>query len=113
MDTLTLHELEIWTHIGVPKEERRHIQRLCVSVEIRLDTKKAGKEDNINRTIDYVPVVDAIKMLAQKERKTIECFAEDTGDMIMKSFHPESVTVTVAKFSLKEASYLSLTIHRP
>ena len=47
MDKLSIHDLELWMHIGVPDLERASEQRLLVSIEMELDTKAAATSDVI------------------------------------------------------------------
>lgn len=37
MDTITICDLEVFYHIGVPAEERAKTQRLLLTIEIRKD----------------------------------------------------------------------------
>ncbi len=111
-DLLTITDLELWTHIGVPKAERDAEQRLLVTVEMTLDTVAAAKSDDVKKSINYVDVTEDLKALAQTERKTIERFAEDAARLILRKYKPCSATVTVRKFPLLPASGVSLTITR-
>ena len=53
MDAITIHNLELRTHIGVPEEERAQEQRLLISVEMNVDTASAAKSDDVAQSIDY------------------------------------------------------------
>ena len=111
-DVLAIIDVEIWTRIGVPKEERDTEQRLLVSVEMELDTRTAAKVDDVKKSINYADVTEDLKALAQKERKTIERFAEDVARMILKKYKTETVAVTVKKFSIPGTKEISLVIQR-
>ena len=111
-DTLTITDLELWTHIGVPKEERATEQRLLVTVGLTVDTRAAAKSDDVKKSINYIDVADDVKALAQKERKTIERFAEDIAIMILKNYGTPSVTVTIKKFAIPGSASVALTIER-
>jgi FolB domain-containing protein len=113
MDILSLHNLEVWTHVGVPDEERTKEQRLLVTVKMELDACAAGKNDNVQLSINYDDVAKAIHAIAVAERKTIEKFAEDIATMILSDFKPHAVIVTIHKFILSDAASVSITIHRP
>lgn len=52
MDTITLRDLEVSYHIGVPDEERVHPQRLLISVEMETDITQAAAGDDLNHTIN-------------------------------------------------------------
>lgn len=111
-DLLTISDIEIWTHIGVQKEEREQEQRLLVSIEMHIDAKEAGKSDDLSKTIDYEKVRLNILELAKTERKLIETFAENISTMILNTHNMDSVTVTVKKFILTDTKEVSITIHR-
>ncbi|MDA1208852.1 MAG: dihydroneopterin aldolase [bacterium] len=116
-DVITIHDLEIWTHIGVPESERASPQRVLVSVELSLDTKEAGQSDDVTKSIDYADIAKQILELAKTERKTIECLAEDIATSISTTTSnaqrvTSNVQVTVTKFPLPEAKAVSITIKR-
>ncbi len=113
MDSLFIDSIELWTRIGVPEEERQKEQRLLVTVELLLDLSSAGKSDDVAQSINYDQVTQRIRALAQQERKTIEAFAEDTAQMILKEFGPQGgVKVTVWKFPLPGVKGVCATIWR-
>lgn len=113
MDRLHISELELWTHLGVPDEERAKEQRVLVSVWMEIDSSKAGKSDDIEDSIDYQKVADRMRELAKVERKTIEKFGNDIADAILKEFKPKEVTVNVRKFAIPGSESVSLTLTRP
>jgi FolB domain-containing protein len=47
MDTITLRDLEVSYHVGVPDEERAHPQRLLISVEMETDITQAAAGDDL------------------------------------------------------------------
>lgn len=112
MDTLTVIDIAVWTHIGVPDEERATEQRLLISIECTIDTRPSAKMDDVKKSINYLGLSSDIQKLAHKERKTIERFAEDIATMTLRNYKPESVRVTVKKFALPGAEEVSLTITR-
>lgn len=114
MDLLHIKDLEVWTHLGVPKAERAQEQQVLVSLTLSLDTKRAAKEDILTRVVNYEALSSDIRKLAAKgERRTIERLAKDIANLILKKYKPESVTVTVKKFPLPSAQEISITITRP
>lgn len=113
MDEISLSKLVVETHIGITPEEREVLQKLHVSVVLETDTRKAGKTDAIEDTIDYAAVAQSITDLAQQERSTIECFAEDIATTILQTLKPESVRVTVQKYILPNTEHVAVTIARP
>ena len=113
MDIITIKDLEVMTHIGVPDEERTQEQRLLLTVDMHLDTRKAAENDDVTMTVDYDRVCCDLRELAKQERKTVERFAEDAAGLILKGYSIESVIVTVKKFIIPDTEHISLTITRP
>ena len=112
-DSVTIHDLELWTHIGVPAQERQNEQRLFVTVEMQYDLKQAASTDDVSQSIDYAQVVGVMKDLAKKERMTIETLAQDIADAILDQFGTERVTVQVRKKILPDCDAVSVTLTRP
>jgi len=112
MDCLCIDSLEVWTHIGVPDDERKKEQRLLISVELCTDLRPTGVSDDVKQSINYWDVSQRIKELAKIERKTIERFAEDVATMILSEFKQHSVKVSVTKFALPDAKSVSAIIER-
>ena len=112
MDSITITDLELWTHIGVPDAERKLEQRLLVTISMDLE-QSAGKSDNIKDSLDYESVANTVSDLARTERKTIEKLAEDIAQTILQDFKPDLVTVTIKKFILPNTKDVSVTITRP
>ena len=111
-DVLTITDLELWTNIGVPDQERATEQRLLVTLEMTIDSHAAAKSDDVKKTINYFDVSEDIKLLAKTERKTIERFAEDIAQMVLTKYKPDAVTVTVKKFAVPGTASISLRIFR-
>ena len=113
MDSITISDLQVPTHIGITDEERSKEQTLCVSIELFTDTSKAGTSDMITDTIDYAAVAEAVLELGKTQRNTLEKFAEDIAAMILKRFRPTSVKVAAWKYILPNARGVAVTIIRP
>jgi FolB domain-containing protein len=114
MDSIYLEDMEVWTRIGVPEEERMTEQRLLVSAELFTDIAAAAKADDLTKGIDYAAVATALKDLAGgKPRKTLERFVEDAAAMILKAFKPAGgVKVSARKFVLPGVKAVHVTAFR-
>ena len=113
MDSICLKDIEVWTHIGVPDAERTGSQLLLVSVELFGSLKGVSISDDISQGIDYTTVTSAVIALGTTERKTVERFAEDAAALILKTFKPESVKITVCKKPDLPLAAACITITRP
>src|SRR5579871_1833928 len=110
MDTITIADLEVSYHVGVPDAERAKPQRLLITVEMELNLSAAAAFDDLTRTVDYYAVSQRLLQYGDdKNWKLIEKVAEDIACMLLADFKIRSVTVEVKKFIIKEARHVSVT----
>ena len=110
---ITLVDLEVFYRVGVPDAERAKPQRLLLTVDMDFDFSAAAKTDAIADTIDYFAVSQRLlKFGDRREWKLIEKLAADVADVVLSEFKPQSVTVEVKKFPIKEARYVSVVVIR-
>lgn len=116
MSKITITDLEVWFHVGVPDEERAKPQRLLLTVDMAHDFSSAATTDRITKTIDYYAVTQKITSLGKdRSWKLIEKLANDVADLVLAEFQPAAVSVTVKKFILPQTAHVSvsLTKQRP
>jgi dihydroneopterin aldolase len=113
-DSISIQCLEVWTHIGVPDEERAQIQKLEISVTFEVKTVSAAAlADDVSLTINYFNVAQSIKVITQsKERKLIETLAEDLANGLLLEFPFQKIELEIRKFIIPECRYISLKIKR-
>lgn len=110
---ISITDLEVHYHVGVPDEERARPQRLLLTVEMESDFSKAAKSDSIADTIDYFAVSQRLLKFGDgKSWKLIEKLAVDICEMILADFRPQTVSVGVKKFVISQARYVSVTVSR-
>lgn len=116
-DRIRITGLQVETRIGVGDEERSSPQRVSIDIEIVCDLKKAGESDDINDTIDYGRVAQAVAELARgSEAHLLERLAEKIAASIGTFPGVTGVTVEVAKQSppiTEEVGPISVRIDRP
>ena len=104
MSQISVVDLEVFYHVGVPDVERAKPQRLLLTVEMDFDFVKAAKSDAVADTIDYFAVSRRLLKFGEgREWKLIEKLTADIADMILSEFKPQSVTVEVKKFPIPQA----------
>lgn len=114
MDSILLTGIRVQTRIGVPEAERKNVQQILVTIELRHPIASVANADAIGTGIDYAQVTEEVQKLAKTERKTIERFAEDIATTVLTRFRPEGgVTVTVTKKPDLPLESASVTIQRP
>jgi dihydroneopterin aldolase len=113
-DLIRIIDLEVFSRIGVPEEERREPQRLLVSLEMQVHSiAEAAKSDDIALTVDYYRVAERVKTLAGTgEWKLIETLAEELAADLLKEFQIGNLTLEIKKFILPDAQYVSVKIER-
>ncbi len=99
MDQIRISNLEAFGYHGVFEEEALLGQKFLVSVDLYLDTRRAGKTDDLQESLDYGEVCQMIKKIVETERyRLIERLAEQIAGKLLLSFERlRSVQVTVKK----------------
>ncbi len=111
MAKITITDLELYFHVGVPDAERARPQRLLLCLEMDYDFGPAAATDDIHQTINYYDVTQQLINLGEdRSWKLIETLANDAADLILQKFPASSVAVTVKKFVLPEAAHVSVTL---
>jgi dihydroneopterin aldolase len=113
MSKISIVDLEVFYCVGVTDEERATPQRLLVTVEMAFDFSSAALSDRIERTIDYHAVAE--KLLKHGEGrswKLLERLVTNLADLILAEFKPQSVSVTVKKFIIPQARFVSVQLSK-
>ena len=113
MSRISIVDLEVFYHVGVPEAERAQPQRLLLTVEMDHDLSKAAKSDGIADTIDYFTVSQRLLKFGDvRNWKLIEKLAADIADMILAEFKPQNVTVEVKKFPIPQARHVAVVVSK-
>lgn len=113
MDLITIVDLEVRYHVGVPDAERAAPQRLLLTVEMRGDFTAAAAGDDLTKTVDYFAVSRRLLTFGEgRSWKLIEKLAVDIATTVLDEFSPESVSVEVKKFILPETRHVSVKVER-
>jgi len=106
---LSLVELELTCHLGVPAEERAQPQKiLCTAVFPVPYFKKASQTDNLEHTVNYYDLSLLLQKTAlQKERKLIETLAADLAESAFAAFPIPWIDLELKKFILPETRHIS------
>ena len=113
MDAITISDLEVRYHVGVPDAERAQPQRLLLSVELEHDFAQAAATDDLAQTINYYAVSRRlIEFGAGRSWKLIETLAVQIAELLLAEFKPARVRVQVKKFIIPEAQFVAVTVER-
>lgn len=98
MDRIILKGMQFYGHHGVLPQERELGWRFEIDVEMGLDLKKAGREDDISFTVDYAEVFKVVEGRATgSSYHLLEAIAEAVAQGILECFPVEEVAVGVKK----------------
>lgn len=97
-DLIRLSNMQFYGRHGVNPEEQALGQRFEVDVDLRVDTRPAGLQDDLRLTINYAQVYKTVKQIVEEERfALLEALAETIALRLGRQFAPQSVRVCVRK----------------
>ncbi len=113
MSTISIVDLEVHFHIGVPDEERAKPQRLLVTVDMEFDFSAAAQTDAIADTINYYNVAQALLRFGEgRSWRLLEKLASDIASRVLADYRPTSVRVEVKKFIIPQARFVAVNLVR-
>ena len=112
-DEIHIEQLDVFTRVGVPEEERANPQRLTVSISFWPYQPTSDLADHIERTVNYSTVTEETKnFLRDQSVSLIETLAERLASHLLRNFPIQKVTIELRKFALQDAKYVSVTVTR-
>ena len=112
-DEIHIEQLDVFTRVGVPEEERANPQRLTVSISFWPYQQTSDLADHIERTVNYSAVAEETKnYMRDQSVSLIETVAERLASHLLKSFPIKKLTIELRKFVLHDAKYVSVTLTR-
>jgi dihydroneopterin aldolase len=106
---ISIVDLEVFYHVGVPDAERATPQRLLLTVEMEFDFAAAARSNDIADTIDYFAVSQRLLKFGEgRSWKLIEKLAADVADTILGEFKPAAVSIEVKKFIIPQTRHVSV-----
>ncbi len=112
-DIVFIRQFKVQTVIGVYEWEKAIHQTLEFDLELATDIRQAAATDDLQYTLDYSAVCDAIVELCQHPHELIETVAEKVAAMVLEKFQTKAVKVTIAKpAAVPAASSVGVSISR-
>lgn len=113
-DKLSINELLVPCIIGVFENERKEKQNVSISLELSVDTHKAGQTDNISDTVSYHDIAnDVYRLVSESHFQLLEKLAQTVADFCLKDKRIQQVVVHIQKpQALKHAKSAAITITR-
>jgi FolB domain-containing protein len=113
MDTIIIHELEVFYQVGVTESERAAAQRLLLNLEIQHDFTQAVSGDDLAETVDYEALSQRLLSFGEGcHWRLIETLASDIAAMILEEYPAQAVTVEVQKFCLPQTHHVAVRLTR-
>lgn len=99
MDQIIIQNLEVFGYHGVFEEEAFLGQKFLVDGVLYLDTRLAGKTDQLKESLDYGQACQLMKQIVEQERyQLIEALAEELCKRLLLTFPKlQKVELTVKK----------------
>lgn len=110
---IEIRGLELNARVGVPDGERAHPQRLLFDLRFAATDQPPDLGDEISRTVDYHAVALRVAAIVEERpRKLIETVADDLAAGLLREFGLRWIEITVRKFILPNAEWVSVTVQR-
>jgi dihydroneopterin aldolase/2-amino-4-hydroxy-6-hydroxymethyldihydropteridine diphosphokinase len=99
MDVISIKQLEIFANHGVFKEENVLGQKFIIDAELEVDTRNAGLNDDLDKSVNYALVCNEIRDFVQSHTfKLIETVAEKmTHHLLVKYELIKSIRLEIKK----------------
>lgn len=99
LDQITIQNLQVFAHHGVFPEETALGQKFLVTAVLGLDTRSAGRSDDLTRSVHYGEVsAEIISFLQSNTYQLIETAAERLAEHLLLTYELlETVTLEIQK----------------
>ena len=112
-DKIHIEQLDVFTRIGVPEEERANPQKLTASISLWPYQQISDLADHIERAVNYSAVAEETKNFVRDQSVSlIETLADRLASHLLTTFPIQKLTIELRKFALQDAKYVSVTVTR-
>jgi dihydroneopterin aldolase len=112
-ECICVEQLEIFAHVGVTDNERRHPQRMTLTLKIWPNEPFDKLQDEIGRTINYSEVSrTAREFIEGRSDKLIETLASQLASRLLDRFPAQAIEVELRKFVLPNAQHVAVIVKR-
>jgi len=95
---LRLKNMVFYGYHGVYDVEKEMGQRIEVDLELKVDLEKAGMQDSLTATINYVEAYHLVKQIVENEHyNLIEAIGMSIANQLLSKFSLQQVVVRVRK----------------
>ena len=112
-DTIFINNLKIKTYVGIYDWEQKKKQTIIVDLHINADLKKAAYSNDINDTINYQKIYNAIINFVENNKfQLIENLAEQITSLLLENFPIEYVKLQLTKPKALKKCSVGIIIER-
>lgn len=98
MDKIMINGLRVYAYHGVNVEEKEKGQPFELDITLGVDTRAAGRSDDLKDTVNYSRVAKRTLAVVQGERyDLLERVAARVAETLLEEFPAEEVTVLLKK----------------
>lgn len=98
LDTLYINDLIIPCIIGVFENERKEKQQVIINVSLSVDTRKAGKSDDLKDTVSYHDLsLKIIELVENSQFFLLEKLAQKIADICLLDKRVKQVAIRIEK----------------
>ena len=109
-DRIRIVNMSFYGHHGVDPSERALGGRFSFDVELGLDLRPAGENDDLTKTVDYSAIYELIATVqAGRKFMLLEALAHTIAEAILAQFPVDEVTVRARKHSVPLAGLIDYT----
>lgn len=109
---LSLVDLKLSCHLGVPAAERRQPQTVLCSAWFPVPSmSSAARDDDLRKTVDYHALSKVLQAEARRiPRKLLERLATDLARVTCRRFRLPWIEIDLKKFILPQTRHVSLRV---
>ena len=113
-DRLIISDLSASCCVGVTKDERCRRQPVWIDLELGIDVRQAASTDDVEKTVDYAQLAQAVKQLVEgKPYRLLETMADEVATLVLSRFKTSRVGVRIKKRALPDIGFAAVEISRP
>lgn len=113
-DEIRINGLFLRTIIGINDDEREHKQDVRINLALSVDTRPAGRSDDIKDAVNYRNVAkDVIDLVETSRFFLVERMAEEIAELCLRDPRVSAVRVSIEKpAALRFARSVGVSIQR-
>ncbi len=98
LSAIHIKDINLWAHVGVLESERINGQSFLLDISFWLDIDESSKLDQLDKSIDYSEVIEAVQKLSFKIKcLTIEYFSDQILNLLESLYGQVPINILLKK----------------